>query len=239
MVFVAAVSDSRDLHDSLYDSLLAVVSDGRKQRAGTYLRREDACRSIAGEALAKYCVGRVSGVSPGTISFHADIFGKPHVEKIRGVHFNISHSGSWAVCAVDLAPVGIDVEHVRHRDLNVAKRFFHPNEYAALAALPEPRRTGRFFDLWTIKESYIKARGKGLSIPLDSFEIRFENDEILMDSSPEDPNMHFRQYDLGRDYRCAVCAGNAEFPGEIEIMTPATLVRKIGRKSRHCPPINL
>jgi 4'-phosphopantetheinyl transferase len=225
MVHITAIQNSHDLPPALYESLLGFVSDDRRQRVKKFFRREDACRSIVGEALAKYCVGKAAGVPPDTISFRVDSFGKPHLDlREKEIQFSVSHSGSWVVCAVDEGPVGIDVERVRKYDPDIAKRFYHPNEYTALIALPEHERNDRFFDLWTIKESYIKALGKGLSQALDSFEILFENNAIRMQTQSGNPVMHFKQYDLGSEYKCAVCACHDNFPKEIEIMTPATIL---------------
>jgi 4'-phosphopantetheinyl transferase len=223
MIHITAIQNPHDLPPALYESLLGFVSEDRKRRVKKFVRRQDACRSIVGEVLAKYCVGKAARVPAKTITFYADPFGKPHADLEKQIHFSVSHSKTWVVCAIDGGPVGIDVEYVRDYDPEVAKRFYHPHEYAALIALPEPERNGRFFDLWTIKESYIKALGKGLSLPLDSFEILFGNGRIRINTATGDTDMHFRQYDLGPDYRCAVCSGHDAFCKEIRSMTPEQL----------------
>jgi 4'-phosphopantetheinyl transferase len=226
MVRITAINYSHDLPPALYESLLGFVSDDRKQRVKKFFRHEDACRSIVGEVLAKYCVGKTAGVPPSTISFRIDSFGKPHADlREKEIQFSVSHSGSWVVCAVDEGMVGIDVERVRKYDPDIAKRFYHLNEFAALIALSEQERNSRFFDLWTIKESYIKALGKGLSQALDSFEILFENGMIRMETSSGLQPMCFKQYDhLGPEYKCAVCACHDNFPKEIKIVTPETIL---------------
>jgi 4'-phosphopantetheinyl transferase len=226
MVQITALQNSQYLQPALYESLLGFVSEDRKQRVKKFIRRKDACRSVIGEVLAKYCIAKAAGISVKTVSLHVDSFGKPLVDLDDQIHFNVSHSKSWVVCAVDSVPVGIDVEYVRRHDPDVAKRFYHPNEYAALNALPEAERNGRFFDLWTIKESYIKALGKGLSLALDSFEVMFENGTIRMKTLSQNPVMHFRQYDLGPEYRCAACSEREAFCREIRTMTPSQLVEE-------------
>lgn len=97
------------------------------------------------------------------------VLGKPYLAHYPGVHFNLSHSGSWGACALSEAPVGVDVELVRPLRQNVAGRFFTPTEQAFLARQSEPERA--FFRLWTRKESFIKALGKGLTLPLNSFSV--------------------------------------------------------------------
>jgi 4'-phosphopantetheinyl transferase len=228
MVYIAVIQDSHDLPPALYDSLLGFVSDNRKLRVKRFLRREDACRSIVGEVLAKYCVGKAAGIPAKTVTFQVDSFGKPHANVERQIQFSVSHSKSWVACAVGSGPVGIDVEYMREFDSGIAERFFHPGEYAALVALPGERRRERFYDLWTIKESYIKALGKGLSLALDSFEILVENGRINMKAGEGLPVMKFKQYDLGAEYKCAVCAVQDDFPEQFEIIPPATIIQWFG-----------
>jgi 4'-phosphopantetheinyl transferase len=89
----------------------------------------------------------------------------------RSLSFNISHAGDWAVMAVGHAiDVGVDIEDCRRgAPLDLADRSFARSEAADLSRLPVAEQSSRFFELWTLKESYIKARGLGLAIPLDSF----------------------------------------------------------------------
>ena len=88
------------------------------------------------------------------------------------VRFNLSHTDGLAVCAVVLKhDIGVDVEHRQRRVVseNIARRFFSPSEVREFESLPERMQQDRFFQYWTLKESYIKARGMGLSIPLEKF----------------------------------------------------------------------
>lgn len=101
--------------------------------------------------------------------------GKPYFED-TGVSFNLSHAGQYALCAVGPGELGCDIELVRPFKERVAERFFHPSETAMLAAEPDPaKRQALFFRLWTLKESVLKAAGTGLTQPLNSFYISFEN----------------------------------------------------------------
>ena len=228
MISITAIENSSDLDDRIYASFLELVSPQRKQRAKRFLRREDACRCIIGEVLAKYCVAVRERIPINEIVFHSDEFGKPRIASTKTMDFSISHSKSWVVCAIDNGPVGIDVEHVHDHDSAIAKRFFHPDEYAMLCALPEDEKKAKFYELWTLKESYIKAIGKGLSCPLDSFAIIFERDRIAMRTKKDLPEMFFKQYDLGTGYKCALCVSRNDFPEKIEIMTPVDLLDAVG-----------
>ncbi len=107
--------------------------------------------------------------------------------------------------------IGVDVEDTERKSetVGVADRFFSPREVAALHALPEAAQRGRFFDYWTLKEAYIKARGMGLAIPLDQF-------SFLLDGAPPiriafDPRLgddaatwQFERFTLTARHRTAV-----------------------------------
>ena len=106
----------------------------------------------------------------------------------------------------------MDVENVRARevDIEIADRYFAPAEVAALRALPSEQQQQRFFDYWTLKESYIKARGMGLSIPLERFAFDLEDSagiRLKIDSSLDDRSDRWRfgQLSLLQDHMIAVC----------------------------------
>jgi 4'-phosphopantetheinyl transferase len=97
------------------------------------------------------------------------------------LHFNLTHSHNVALFAFTLSgEVGIDVEYIRpsHREMDLAERFFSPQEVAALRAFPESSQREMFFRCWTRKEAYIKARGAGLSISLASFTVSLAADTL-------------------------------------------------------------
>jgi 4'-phosphopantetheinyl transferase len=138
-------------------------------------------RALVRTVLSRYCE-----VAPEHWRFVRDDHGRPHVtsdQRVPGLPaFNLSHSRGLIVCAVTGASaVGADVEDVNERrsSLEIAQRYFSAAESAALCALPPEQQTDRFFQYWTLKESYIKARGKGLSIPLGHFAFGFEGERGL------------------------------------------------------------
>lgn len=140
----------------------------RHQKAASYI----ALRSI----LARYL-----SVSPKEIRFAYGEHGKPRLENLPeglSLSFNFSHSDGLACCAVASGvEVGVDVESVRAalRELDLAKRFFAPEEIEALEALPRLERRAMFYRYWTLKEAYIKAMGQGIALcPLSSFVVEPE-----------------------------------------------------------------
>jgi 4'-phosphopantetheinyl transferase len=112
------------------------------------------------------CVGleRVFGIRDSEVDLERNAFGKPRIRGREGVHFNIAHCRRAVAVLVADRPVGVDVEAVRARDASVAARCFDVSELARVEAAAEPDR--EFFRYWTLKESYVKALGCGLSYPL-------------------------------------------------------------------------
>jgi 4'-phosphopantetheinyl transferase len=233
MISLCAVSQCHNLSGEVYKAFLDVISLERQQKAARFLRKEDACRCITGEVLTRYCIAKIQKSSFRSISFKKNEYGKPSIDFAPNTHFSISHSGTWTLCAIDTQPLGVDVERLHVVDENLAKRFFSQEEYMELTKVPIEIRQQRFFDYWTLKESYIKAIGKGLSCPLDSFTIYFSRDNILMKTRNNLPTLFFKQYDLDPDYKCALCASNENFPEKIKIYTPEELLIRICDQDDH------
>lgn len=122
--------------------------------------------------LVRQILAGYTGIAAHELRFSANQYGRPALVQAGALEFNLSHTDGLAALAVIRAgEVGVDVEDAdrRSRPEEVADHFFAPSEVEGLKALPEAARRGRFFDLWTLKEAYIKARGMGLAIPLDAF----------------------------------------------------------------------
>lgn len=128
---------------------------------------------VAARAFLRGVLARCLGADAAALRFGATAHGKPYLTApATCLHFNLAHSGSVALLAVaGDGPVGVDVERVRaDLDLDgIARRFFRPEESAALAALPPERRTDGFFAVWTRKEALLKALGKGIAGGVDRF----------------------------------------------------------------------
>jgi 4'-phosphopantetheinyl transferase len=128
---------------------------------------------------------QVPAVDPAAWRFLADPHGRPFVaepENVDPVHFSLSHTEGCVACAISPSPfVGVDVE-VTDRPcshLAIAEFVFSSAEVAALRRLSPAEMTERFFDYWTLKEAYIKARGLGLRLPLNQFSMQIESDRKI------------------------------------------------------------
>lgn len=159
------------------EALLPTLSPEERARANRFYFIRDKNRFIAGHGTLRAILGRYLNVAPAKLAFTLGRQGKPELAATFAasrLHFNLSHSGDIALCAVAYDRViGVDVEQIRTvvDATQIAKRFFSPWENEAFAAVPDAQKSQAFFNCWTRKEAYIKAIGEGLSCPLDAFDV--------------------------------------------------------------------
>jgi 4'-phosphopantetheinyl transferase len=156
-----------------------LLSADERSAVERYRQSDDRVRFVLARALARVMLSRFAAIHPQEWRFRLTAHGRPELDmagELSGLRFNLSHTRGLVACGV--APgrdIGLDVEHIaRPVSHDVASRFFAPAEAARLRALPPADQTRAFFDYWTLKEAYIKARGLGLTMPLHqfSFELR-------------------------------------------------------------------
>ncbi|MGH9667769.1 MAG: 4'-phosphopantetheinyl transferase family protein, partial [Bryobacteraceae bacterium] len=154
------------------DRLGALLSADERAHARRFYFDRDRLHYAAARGVLRALTGRYLGIAPAAVAFRYGSHGKPYVD--AGLSFNLSHSHGLALYAfARQGDIGIDVERI-NPEFNVeeiAANFFTPGEVADIRAQPGGLRHERFFDFWTRKEAYIKARAKGLSIPLNEFEV--------------------------------------------------------------------
>jgi 4'-phosphopantetheinyl transferase len=170
-----------------------ILDDDERSRAGRFYFRRDRERFVVGRGVLRTLLGRYLDRSPESLSFTYSPHGKPTLASEFGddaIRFNLSHSQGTALYAFTRnRELGVDLEFIRC-DLEteqIAQRFFSQSEIAALLALPLSLRKYAFFLCWTRKEAYIKARGEGLSMPLDQFDVSLipEEPAVLLSTRPD------------------------------------------------------
>lgn len=139
--------------------------------------------------------------------------------------FNISHSGAWVVCAIADTEVGIDVEEIKPIDFSVSQCFFSKREHQQLMMQREELRLAYFYNLWTMKESYIKCKGKGLSIPLNSFTVCVERQCVI--ASTDYPSIPVLMIDLEDQYKLSVCSMEHLATSNIEVINISNVAEQL------------
>jgi len=157
--------------------LRAVLNADELARADRFLPAQHRVHSAAARGHLRTLLGRYLGVAPESVELQFNSFGKPSLAgPLGGLRFNVSHSLGLALFAFARGrELGVDIEKVRpdFATLEIAARFFSVAESARLRSLAPEQQPRAFFECWTRKEAYVKARGDGLSRRLDTFEVAF------------------------------------------------------------------
>ncbi len=219
MINITGVYAPELLSDNVMERMRQAVSKERREQSLRFQRQQDAQRSLIGELLIRYILKERYQLPSHTLTFSKNSYGKPYLNEHTDIHFNLSHAGDWVICADGQVPVGVDIEKIRPIDFAIAERFFTASEYKLLMDTAEQERLQLFYTLWTLKESYIKFVGKGLSIPLDSFAIELiAPDQARMTAPhPEEDSSgswddhceqtcYFRKINMDREYQLSVCS---------------------------------
>lgn len=191
----AAAAGDVDLWLAFYDEIVderlllrlrELLSEAEQRQQVRFYFADDRKRYLVTRALVRTVLSRYAPIAPAEWAFSANQFGRPQIANPEpeccGLSFNISHTrGLIALAVTRHRELGVDVENVRTRQVStgIADRFFSPVEVAELATAPLEQRQDRFFEYWTFKESYIKACGMGLSMPLDQFSFHYPHERAV------------------------------------------------------------
>jgi 4'-phosphopantetheinyl transferase len=183
--------DGSDHELSLAGLSRALLSDDESRRADRFRFARDRRRFIAARAALRRILSGYLLCDAAELRFEYAEHGKPGLAyPVSGIRFNVSHSDNLALLAVvSEREIGVDVEQIR-ADVEtdtLAERFFSVAERVALRGLDESARVAAFFRCWTCKEAYLKAKGFGLSVALDSFDVSVRPEEAasLLATRPE------------------------------------------------------
>jgi 4'-phosphopantetheinyl transferase len=201
-------------------ALETLLNDSERRRAYRYFTEVLEEHYIVRRGRLRRILSYYLGKTPASIQFRVDSHGKLSVHEV--ISFNISDSGDYALCGIwDGNNIGVDIEqNIPIADLSlIASCHFSPGEQSDLYSLPERDRMHAFYSCWTRKEAIIKADGRGLSIPLNSFDVT-----LLPREEPVvrryDPSVHFKQHWWLRN----IPLGSA-YTGALAVDAPIQVVR--------------
>ncbi|MYL41552.1 4'-phosphopantetheinyl transferase superfamily protein [Virgibacillus massiliensis] len=190
--------------------LLPNISARVTQKISRYRFLDDAYRTLIGDLLLHRFFYLNTGYDLRKQRIEITNYGKPNIPTFPSFHYNISHSGDWVALATHHYPVGVDIEKVQPLESIVVKNLLSHREYKNM--LKHDRPVQAFYEIWTGKESFVKATGKGLSIPLQSFSVTGMRNIQLINTTTEDIVKGYlceRYKDLSR-YSLTVCAKQAD-----------------------------
>jgi 4'-phosphopantetheinyl transferase len=205
---------------SMVRRCLNLLSADERERATKYYFQRDHDHFAVARGGLRMILSRYINLPPEQICFSHNPYGKPALRQGLGddsLRFNLAHSGTVALCALTRArAIGIDVEQMieDRSGLELAERFFSPVEVSMLRGVAPALRTIAFFDCWTRKEAYIKARGEGLSHPLNRFTVSVTPGRPASLLSTDDDPLEASRWTLidlfpGHEYRAALAVEGA------------------------------
>ena len=170
--------------------MLALLNAEERQQQQRYIPPAKQHEYLVTRVLVRSVLGAALDIAPEALQFVANEWGRPALapdSSSAPIYFNISHTDGLVVCLVSTEyELGVDTELLSRAPklLALAPNVFAPKELSDLAALSEVAQMLRAVRLWTLKESYIKARGMGLALPLDGFAFRFAGERISLEVEP-------------------------------------------------------
>ncbi|HET6853101.1 MAG TPA: 4'-phosphopantetheinyl transferase superfamily protein [Pyrinomonadaceae bacterium] len=163
---------------------------------------------VAARGFLRRVLSRYLDAKPEALRFSYGEYGKPALDGT--LHFNMSHSHGLALLAItEGRQIGVDVEHIRadFATEDIARHFFSHSEVESFGRLQKEEQVAAFFRCWTRKEAFIKATGRGLSQPLDAFDVTLAPGvaaELLRVEADEASRWSMSDIDVGEDYAGAL-----------------------------------
>jgi 4'-phosphopantetheinyl transferase len=181
---------SNETFQGFYKKLKPVLPSAVVYKTERFKFWEDRQRSLIGEIMVRKFYKDRLGTE--ALEFELNEHEKPSLKDHPNEHFNISHSGDYVVVAFSDENVGVDVEMIQKDRRAVAERFFTDKEIQQMhACATETAQIHYFYQLWTLKESYMKAIGKGMTMSLSSFSFLLKNNQAKLEYSKNDADWHF------------------------------------------------
>ncbi|MDQ7089219.1 MAG: 4'-phosphopantetheinyl transferase superfamily protein [Methylococcales bacterium] len=206
-----------DLH--LLSRYRQLLSSDEQQRWQRFRFQQHQHQYLMTRALVRTTLSRYLDDPPENWQFSTNQYGKPSITPARDLFFNLSNTETLIVCALSRQPnIGVDVETQQHRShpVDIAQRFFSPHEVDELLKGPISSQRQRFFQYWTLKESYIKAKGMGLSQPLEQFSFSINLDKkrlkLSFDEKLKEVSSHWDYWllDINAQHYGAICIYNPQ-----------------------------
>lgn len=206
MLHTWLINISGDIRQDKWQSLLNHIEVDRRNSIDKFRSVDDKKRSLIAGLLVKAMTNESHPNKNLDISYFKNYYGKPYIKGVSGIYFNISHSGDYVCCAISDSEVGIDVEEIKtSMEIDTFKYFFSFDEWEQVLDKKNDSHD-TFFSLWTLKESYIKKIGRGLSKQLNSFSILLGDQIGVEDYEIEKTDVHFLLRDIGSSYKLAICS---------------------------------
>lgn len=219
-IYVVKIEDILQLE---FEKIMDKITSTKRKKIDKFVFRKDKLRALISEILLRTILVKDFGISDTNVKVGENKYGKPYIEGYKDCNFNISHSGDFVVCAIDSKPIGVDIEQIVDTDYkSIIEVFFQEDDVNFILNGDANQQINRFYEIWTLKESYTKAEGMGLSIPLNSFGFKINDETIKLVNS--DKEYDFKIYDSFSGYKMAVCSQNKQITDQIIKLKQSQLI---------------
>jgi 4'-phosphopantetheinyl transferase len=197
-----------------YEEYLESVGEQIKKEILKYKFEADRMRTLYGKIMLQELLVKKFHLRKEELNIERTSYGKPYIANLNNIHFNISHSGDWVLCGVGEKELGVDIEHFGKYHKDIVERYFTAQEIYYLESLTEIEKQRYFYFLWSLKESFLKCKGKGLSMPLNSISFHLYLKDVIAQSTTNlIEGYRFRCFYDVLGYSVAVCSTKEEvFP---------------------------
>ena len=227
MVMIYGVKRINRIGAALFRQLLHTLPIEKQKLINFKIHKEDKELVLISQILLRFTLLHDFKIKHEYMKISIGKYGKPFLKDVSKLHFNLSHSGDWAFLAVSDKGIGIDVEKEMEIDIDIARKYFSPVEYEYLNDIKNDKINNIFFEIWTLKESYVKALGVGLNKSLNSFSIMYHgNGYKIIDSDQGNKHNHwkFNHLKVDEKYHVSACFHNNMFLDSIKLIESRDLV---------------
>lgn len=225
-------ADPRGIREKVLDEYRSFLDEGETGRLDRFRFARDRRSYLVAHGLTRAALSHYEDRPPESWRFVTNEHGRPepHPELGSRLRFNISHTDGAVACAVAIdRDIGVDVERAPSASAvdELAAHAFSSSERKELAELADDAQVGRFLQLWTVKEAYIKARGLGLTIPLDAFSISIGEPITIRFGSPiqdEPEGWQLEQLWVSADRSLAVAIPRSDADLEVVVVDPGSKI---------------
>jgi 4'-phosphopantetheinyl transferase len=225
MIYTFSIHES--ISEETISKWLTYVTSERREQLIRFRFREDFLRSLVGEAMVRTIISEKVGIAPEILKIARTEQSKPFLQDYPDVHFNISHSGDWVVCAISDDAVGIDIEEIKLDIIKPAliKKVLNEKEQKYFQTLSDEEKNIAFYRFWTLKEAYTKCIGRGLGIELNSINIdtridSFGQSSLRLTTEGQEWGGLMRSIDFCDGYMLSICATKFDENHEIRSWMP-------------------
>jgi len=199
------------------------------------MKNRDKETALLSKILTRTLLSEYIACDPLSLKIHKGKYGKPYLAQYPEVHYNVSHAGNMLCLAISDSEIGVDIEKEKDIEETVMQLCCTKEEYDLLKSLDHESRRSNFFKTWCLKESFLKAIGRGLSRELKSFSIIDDEGKNIRlrdyENSENYRKWGFHYEKVKRNYHFSLCSLSGAGNMEREWITQKELIRRFIHKS--------